>query len=209
VSSRPGREATAWGDFGADADLLNLPLDGSGGTSSEAPFYLICTHGRHDPCCAIEGRPVAAALARLRPRAVWECSHVGGDRFAANVVAMPHGVYYGRVEAARAADLVAAHERDEVLPDLVRGRSTHGPAAQAAIAHVRRQTGQLRLDALTPAGTLHLGGGRWQVRLRAGTENLIVTVQAGAAPQSGLLTCHATHESHPPVFEVLDVREVG
>jgi hypothetical protein len=208
VSSRPGRETTAWGDFGTDADLLNLPLDGSGGTPSEVPFYLVCTHGRHDPCCAIEGRPVAAALARLRPRAVWECSHVGGDRFAANVLAMPHGVYYGRVEAARAADLVAAHERDEVLPDLVRGRSTHGPAAQAAIAHVRRETGELRLDALTPAGTLHLGGGRWQVRLRAGTENLIVAVQAGAAPQSGLLTCHATHEAHPPVFEVLEVRAV-
>jgi Sucrase/ferredoxin-like len=190
VSARPGREATWWGRFGADDELRSLPLDGSAGTRSTAPFYLVCTHGRHDQCCAIEGRPVAEALNRLRPGSAWECSHVGGDRFAANVVAMPHGVYYGRVEQARAADLVTAHERAEVVPDLVRGRST-------AV-----------IEALAPAGVLHLGAGRWQVRLRASPHHLIVTVQAGAAGEPGLLTCHARHEAHPPVFEVLEVREV-
>jgi predicted permease len=54
-----------------------------------------------------------------------------------------------------------------------------------------------------------LGAGRWQVRLRASPHHLIVTVQAGAASEPGLLTCHARHEAHPPVFEVLEVREVG
>ncbi len=209
VSSRPGREAAWWGDFGADDELRTLPLDGSAGTQSDAPFYLVCTHGRHDTCCAVEGRPVAEALARLRPAAVWECSHVGGDRFAANVVAMPHGLYYGRVAPGRAGDLVAAHERGEVLPDLLRGRSTTTPAAQAAVAHVRSELGEPAIDALTPAGTLHLGDGRFQVRLRRQPRNLIVTVQAGARPEPGLLTCHARHGAHPPEFTVLDVTEVG
>lgn len=209
VSSRPGREVTWWGDFGSDDELLSLPLDGSAGAASYDPFFLVCTHGRHDTCCATEGRPVAAELARLRPGAVWECSHVGGDRFAANVVALPHGVYYGRVEVERAEQLVLAHERGEVLPDLARGRSTTAPAAQAAIGHVRRTRGLLRLDALSPAGTLHLGDGRWQVRLRAQPHNLMVTVQAGARPEPGLLTCHAKNSAHPPEFEVLDVRELA
>ena len=102
VSSRPGREVSWWGDFEADDELLTLPLDGSAGTPSYDPFFLVCTHGRHDTCCAVEGRPVAAALESARPGAVWECSHVGGDRFAANVVAMPHGIYYGQVEMTRA-----------------------------------------------------------------------------------------------------------
>jgi hypothetical protein len=209
VSSRPGREVSSWGTFAADEELRTLPLDGSAGTASYEPFYLVCTHGRHDTCCAVEGRPVALALERLRPGAAWECSHVGGDRFAANVVAMPHGLYYGRVGTDRVPELVAAHERGEVLLDLLRGRSTTAPAAQAAVAHVRRELGDLAIDALAPAGTLHLGDGRFQVRLRRQPRHLVVTVQAGARPEPGLLTCHATRESHPPEFRVLAVTEIG
>lgn len=209
VSSRPGREQAWWGDFGTDQELLALPLDGSAGLATYDPFFLVCTHGRHDTCCAVEGRPVAAALHRLRPGAVWECSHVGGDRFAANVLAMPHGLYYGRVTPAAADELIAAHERGEVLPDLLRGRSTTVPAAQAALAHLRQTLGELRVDGLAPAGTIHLGDGRWQVRVRHQTTNLVVTVRAGAGPDAGLLTCHARHAAHPPAFEVVDVTEVG
>lgn len=208
VSSRAGRELAWWGDFGADEELLGLPLDGTVGEPSYDPFFLVCTHGRHDTCCAVEGRPVAAALRRLRPGAVWECSHVGGDRFAANVVAMPHGVYYGRVGVSDAAALVEAHDRGEVLPHLLRGRSTTVPAAQAALAHVAGQLGVVGLDALHPAGAIHLGGGRWQVRVRAGQRTLIVSVHAAAGPEAGLLTCHATKTAHPPEYRVTDLAEI-
>lgn len=209
VSSRPGREQAWWGDFGADDELLGLPMDGTAGTAVDDPFFLVCTHGRHDTCCAVEGRPVAAALERLRPGAVWECSHVGGDRFAANVLAMPHGLYYGRVTAADAPALVAAHEAGETLPGLLRGRCTTAPAAQAAMLHVARTTGESHIDAVHPAGTIHLGDGRWQVRVRAGGRNLIVTVQTSAGSVPGLLTCHATNPAHPPSFDVVAVHEVG
>jgi (2Fe-2S) ferredoxin len=208
VTARPGREQTWWGDVGADDELLELPMDCSAGVPSDDPFFLVCTHGRHDTCCAVEGRPVAAALERVRPGSVWECSHVGGDRFAANVLAMPHGVYYGRVGTDDAAELVAAHDRGEVVPRLLRGPSTAPPAAQAAIAHARLVLDERRLDALTPAGTIHLGGGRWQVRLRRHPRHLIATVQASAAAERGLLTCHATHPAHPPRFDVVDLVEV-
>jgi (2Fe-2S) ferredoxin len=209
VSSRPGREQSWWGEVGSDDELLTLPMDGSVGAASTDPIFLVCTHGRHDQCCAIEGRPVAAALYRLQPQAVWECSHVGGDRFAANVVALPHGVYYGRVDEDDAAELVSAHEKGEVVPRLMRGVSTAVPAAQAAIVHARNVLGERRLDALTPAGTIHLGGGRWQVRLRWHPRNLIATVQGSAAAERGLLTCHAANPAHPPRFEVVDLAEVG
>jgi hypothetical protein len=209
VVSRPGREESWWGDFGADAELLTLPLDGSAGTPTEEPFYLVCTHGRHDTCCAVEGRPVATELDRLRPGAAWECSHVGGDRFAANVLAMPHGLYYGRVTPGSAADLVAAHEAGEVLPELLRGQSTAPPAAQAAVAYARRELQERRIDALSPAGTIHLGGGRWQVRLRRSPRNLIATVRATAMDEPGLLTCHAGSPAHAPRYEVVDLVEVG
>lgn len=209
VSSRPGREATWWGDFAVDDELLTLPLDGSAGTRSDDPFFLVCTHGRHDTCCAVEGRPVAAALDTVRPGSSWECSHVGGDRFAANVVAMPHGLYYGRVEPGEVAALVDSHEAGEVYLDRLRGRTTMPPAAQAATIHARRVLGETRIEALSPAGTIYLGDGRWQVRLRHNPRNLIVTVLATAGERPGLLTCHAMREAHPPRYEVLDVAEVG
>ena len=209
VSSRPGREATWWGDFGTDDELLTLPLDGSSGARSEEPFFLVCTHGRHDTCCAVEGRPVAAALDKVRPGRSWECSHVGGDRFAANVLAMPHGLYYGRVDPSEVVDLVESHEAGNVYLDRLRGRTTTAPAAQAATTHARRVLGELRIEALTPAGTIYLGDGRWQVRLRHYPRNLIVTVLATAGERPGLLTCHAMREAHPPRYEVLDVAEVG
>lgn len=209
VSSRPGREVTWWGDFGDDEELRTLPLDGSEGIPSYEPFFLVCTHGRHDTCCAVEGRPVAAAIARIRPAAAWECTHVGGDRFAANVVALPHGLYYGRVEPGQVADLVKAHDRGEVLPDLLRGRSVMPPASQAAVAEVRRRFGERGIDSVHPAGVIHLGAGRWQVRVRTPGRTLMVTVQAGAGPESGLLTCHARHAAHPPRFDILDVSELA
>jgi hypothetical protein len=208
VRSRPGSERAWWGHFERDEELLALPLDGSAGEPSAEPFFLVCTHGRHDPCCAVEGRPVAARLAELWPGRAWECSHVGGDRFAANVVAMPYGLYYGQVGVADASTLVAAAEAGEVVPRLLRGRSVDPPAAQAAIAHVRELLGEARIDSLRTGGVLHLGGGRWQVRIRRTPRNLMVTVQAGAGPEPGLLTCRASRGTHAPAYDVVAVDEL-
>jgi (2Fe-2S) ferredoxin len=211
VDARPGQESTRWGDFVADDELLDVPLDGGGEAPTYDPIYLVCTHGRHDTCCAMRGRPVAAALAAARPDQTWECSHVGGDRFAANLVVLPHGLYYGRVDADNVIEVVEAHERGEVVPRLLRGRSRWLPAAQAAQQHARERYGDTidsrRIGAFEPAGTIPLGDGRWQVRLRNDPGYLLVTVAATAGSESGLLTCHAVHPAHPPAFEVVDVIE--
>jgi hypothetical protein len=213
VDARPGREATRWGEFVADQELLDIPLDATVAAPTYDPVYLVCTHGRHDTCCAMRGRPVAAALAVVRPEQAWECSHVGGDRFAANVIALPHGLYYGRVDAGNVVELVEAHERGEVLPRLLRGRSRWLPAAQAAQQYARERYGDRidsrRIGAFEPAGTLPLGDGRWQVRLRLDVGYLLVTVAAAAHAGKGLLTCHAVNPAHPPTFDVVDVIKTG
>jgi hypothetical protein len=209
VDARPGREVTRWGTFGSDAELLEVPLDGSVGEPSYDPLFLVCTHGRHDACCAIRGRPVAASLAEARPQQTWECSHVGGDRFAANLIALPHGLYYGRVDAQSVHDVAAAHERAEVVPRLLRGRSRWPPATQAAQQYARERYGDLAIGAWAGAGALPLGDGRWQVRLRRDGGHLVVTIAATGGPEPGLLTCHATRPAHPPQYEVLSCVEVG
>lgn len=142
VDCRPGRERVRWGHFDDDRELLDLDvpvlLAARDGGEPAGPEYLVCAHGTHDACCAIRGRPVAAALESRRPGRVWECSHVGGDRFAANVLVLPAGLLYGRVEPADAERLVALTDRDQVDVDALRGRVGFSSAEQAAMVLAHR-----------------------------------------------------------------------
>ena len=93
-------------------------------TPYDDPLIAVCTHGRHDACCAERGRPVALALAASRHAdAVWECSHIGGDRFAGNLLVLPRGLYYGRVDPDSALELADAAVDGRVALDHLRGRS--------------------------------------------------------------------------------------
>ena len=51
------------------------------------------------PSAAGRSRP---ALAAAHPEETWEVSHIGGDRFAGNLLVLPHGLYYGRLDPATA-----------------------------------------------------------------------------------------------------------
>jgi len=73
--------------------------------------------------------------------AIWETSHVGGHRFAGNLVALPFGRYFGRVDRDNAGSVMAA-VRDGVIPLAhFRGRSGWPQPAQAAEVFVRRALG--------------------------------------------------------------------
>ena len=110
----------------------------SDGAPETVPWYLVCAQGRHDVCCALRGRPVARRLQELRAGAVWECSHVGGDRFAANVLVLPEGLMYGYVDEAVVQDLVERQGQGRLLTEHLRGQCGSAPAAQVAEDAVRR-----------------------------------------------------------------------
>ena len=203
VDSRAGRERVRWGTWDHPEDLLALAADPAG--TPGGPLYLVCAHGRHDACCAIRGRPVADALATARPGSTWECSHIGGDRFAANLLALPHGLYYGHVTPATAPVVAAAYERGHVHLDLLRGRSAVAPAAQAAQPHARLARGETRVDALRPLGMTALPDHTWRVRLAGPGGSLLVTVRLGAGPPVRL-TCSSTRPEHPRAWELLALR---
>jgi hypothetical protein len=109
------------------------------------PLLLVCTNGRRDVCCALRGRPIAAALARGHGDAVWECTHIGGHRFAPTAVRLPTGYAYGRLDVAAASGLL---DRAGVVTSGCRGRSTWPPAGQVAELAVRERTGESDADAL-------------------------------------------------------------
>ncbi|HYT27227.1 MAG TPA: sucrase ferredoxin, partial [Actinomycetota bacterium] len=96
-----------------------------GGLPVDRPVYLVCTNGRHDPCCAEYGRRLAVALSTAVGDGLWECSHFGGDRFAGNLVCLPHGVYYGHVEPWHGPAVAAAYAEGRIDLEHYRGRSCH------------------------------------------------------------------------------------
>lgn len=194
VDSRPGSEGIRWGLVDHPAELLTLPLDGSAGVASEAPVYAVCTHARHDQCCAVRGRPVVEALAAEHPELTWECSHLGGDRFAATMVVFPHGLLYGRVTADEAATVVERHAEGRVVPELLRGRTALTTVAQAAEAFARTETGDDRIDAFRVVTELAHPHG-WTVELMHGADRL--TVEVGERLSDAMLSTCAATVAHP------------
>ena len=105
-----------------------------------------------------------------------------------------------------ALDVVAAHERDEVLPELLRGRTTFAPVAQAAQHHARVALSEPAINALNPLRTRAIDGRRWDVRLGHQPGDLMATVHTVTAGPAAFLTCAALHQAHPPAFEVMNLR---
>lgn len=126
-------------------------------------LYLVCTNGKRDRCCALRGTPVYAALARHVSSGAWQTTHVGGHRYGANMVVMPHGLYYGRLDGFDLAQLVRALERGEVYLPAYRGRSCYPPEVQAAETFLREQTGELRLDRFRLESAESTAPNRWLV----------------------------------------------
>jgi len=177
------------------------------GDPGPAGLALVCTNGRHDPCCADKGRPVVRALAAADAPDVWESSHVGGDRFAANVVMLPDGVYYGRVEPDEAPALVAAHRAGTIDLRRYRGRSHLPPLVQAAEGYARRHLGETRVDGLTVLSTEPGPGGTTAVLLQPrGGEAVEVVVERVRTDVAVQLTCHVHDLSRPWTYRLVGVR---
>ena len=132
--------ATVQGTWQSDPDLVSaadaLMTEAPRATTEPEPIILVCTHGVHDTCCALRGRPVAAALSAQWPELVWECSHVGGDRFAPNVLVLPDGFYYGNLATEEAVMTVQHHLAGTVPAAYLRGMVRYPPPVQAAVVAV-------------------------------------------------------------------------
>ena len=139
----------------ATLDLEGLGRGGSVGlTATDGPLFAVCTHGRRDPCCAERGRPLASALSQAFPDETWESTHIGGDRFAGNMIAFPHGFYFGRVGPAQGAEIATAYVAGTLDLEHLRGRACRPigraggravPAGARCADRHRRRHGRRRL----------------------------------------------------------------
>ena len=132
------------------------------------PLLLACTHSGRDACCAILGR------ALVDETGLWECSHLGGHRFAPTMLSLPDGYVHGRLDAASLQAVLAAVEADRLHLPTCRGPSAASRAEQCAELAVREREGIDDLMAFTLVeaasdGTVvvrHVDGRCWSVLVR-------------------------------------------
>jgi hypothetical protein len=206
---------TTTGPWQDDKDLLDaaeamIEMPASATRRAE-PMILVCTHGVHDVCCALRGRPVASALSSRWPELVWECSHIGGDRFAPNLVLLPDGFYYGNLDPQSAVTTVEAHLGGTVLPDRLRGMARFLPPVQAAIIAMYQRYGPLGPSDVTVRATEHIGphhghGSETFVDLVIEPQQQTVKVQVLSVRRADAqLTCRAVRETPATEYRIIDI----
>ena len=210
--SDPARPQLHRADLDDERDLLDIDVEAVArghlsrfGRPHPEPLYLVCTNGKRDVCCAINGRPLVRELSSAEPERTWECSHIGGDRFAANMVVLPTGLYFGRVEPADVGPLTAALRDGRVLLSRYRGRSWYDRASQFAEISARRRFGLDQLDAVSVEWRRR-GADDGRVRVGVGLPDggsLVVELRPRVYPPR-LLTCGSTVPAAPWTFDEVD-----
>jgi hypothetical protein len=198
-TSKPGQERFLALEVEHQNDLIGFDfvtaLGAGGGPASpvEGPLFVVCTHGKRDRCCAKFGRPLYDSLRHdAEPGRVWQSTHVGGDRFAGNVVVLPYGLYYGRVDPVDTGPLVATQAAGRIDLDRYRGRSAWSFPVQAAERALRESEGLLGIDDLAFLGSSAQGDGAWRVRFRTRDEAVHeADVETVVADEPAYLTCDA------------------
>lgn len=173
--SRVGHEALYHGEVSDPREYLDVALDGSDGQLDAGPLVAVCAHGRHDQCCAVRGRGAVAAIEAEFPESTWECSHLGGDRFAATMLILPEGLCYGHVDSTDSANLVRLYHDGRLDNTFLRGRTSLPHVVQAAQYFAREAYGDDRIDAFAH---LHAetGNGTTQVVLAGESGPINVTI---------------------------------
>jgi hypothetical protein len=163
------------------------------------PLLAVCTHGKRDRCCARYGRPLYDRLVEEAEEDwVWQSTHVGGDRFAGNLVCLPQGLTFGRVGVDDVWPLLDEYLAGRIYLDRYRGRSCYSFAVQAA-EHAVRDAGDVSdIDGVRLVSSRRLGHDSWKIRflVRSSDEVHEVAVEQEAGELT-YLTCDAEALRHP------------
>lgn len=197
------RDVPSLADVVAAMDDLRLHRDeATGWRRVDQRIILVCTNSRHDQCCANRGRPLIRALRETRwADQVWECSHIGGDRFAANIVVLPDSIYFGRVEPDSVVSLLEMLDAGRIDLDRFRGRTSLSLAEQAVEHFVRHELGVDGLDAVAIEG--RGDDGAFDVRVGERSARVRIDRRMVSVPEP--LTCSGRPGQLVPSFTLVSI----
>ncbi len=195
-------------------DLTGLDFDALakgetvGGEPTNEPLYLVCTHGRRDKCCAKFGWPLYRYLREHAGECVWQSSHVGGDRFAANLLCFPHGLFYARMDEESGMRVVDEYRRGRILTQNYRGRACYVHPVQAAEYFVRTESGAQGVEDLRHISTERLNDETRRIRFSSADGETLheATVVRRESNFRNLISCHAAQEKHVPQYALEEYR---
>jgi hypothetical protein len=179
-------------DFLNSLDVLAVVSKPELQTPLAEPLYFVCTNGQRDLCCARFGLRTYAALRERVTERAWQITHLGGHRFAPNVLVFPGGVLYGRVNDSDVDVFSSAVEAGELAGHFLRGRCRYPAHVQAAETAAGRS--DLKL--------LHVEGdiGNATVTFTGGQELVKVSVTRSSESVPVMKSCDAEPEAVFPYF---------
>jgi hypothetical protein len=200
--------------FQSYEDLLKIDIaaaaagNSDGGIFCTEPLYLVCTHGRRDKCCAKFGFALYKSLRPVAGDVIWQSSHIGGDRFAANMVCFPHGLFYAHVTEPAGKALLDEYSQGRMLLRGYRGRACYGRIAQAAEFFIRNESGLLGVDDLRFVDQRRVSESSWVVHFVGSTDLLVHEVRITSRPSEfqTYTTCHSSEEQKVVQYVLEDYR---
>jgi hypothetical protein len=230
ADTSPEVERVLWGAWRDPADLLGLDLTAAIPAEANAAgpqrLALVCTNGKRDQCCAIRGRPVAAGIAAATDWDTWECSHLGGHRFAATLMLLPTGDMFGWLDPGSALEVMRRFDAGQLMLSHYRGRSGQPSPVQAALhaAAVRLgdfRRGAVRVSSACPVPAAPAAGRParsaaedvlWEVEIIHRTEHSPGTaycvVLGGSRPAPTFLSCSDNNPKAETRYETLSFSRV-
>jgi hypothetical protein len=198
-----------------DLLTLDIPAIVSGDPTyddliTHEPLYLICTNARRDPCCARLGLPAYKVMVNQAGSRVWQCSHLGGHRFAPTALFLPHGVNYGRLKADEIPQIMSDYEQGIMQLDYMRGRVCYDSATQAAEHFLRSEIEVGEIDALKLVNTQTMEKDSWLVQFESPAEKTIysVHVQKLMTEVETFTSCNATEKVPMSKYRLLALSSI-
>ncbi len=197
--------------FSMNTTIANLPtikladyVNAANTTWQTDPFFLVCSNGNKDKCCAKFGFPVYKFFESFNADVnVWECSHVGGDRFAANVVVMPFGIYYGHVSVEDVGHILVRTLLRKIYKNKFRGLSRRSFYEQAIECYLREHLQNYDIDFEIHTHLLHHEGDRYSVDVTTSNNgHYEVDLKREKIDYPHLLTCKATKQESLSKFRL-------
>jgi hypothetical protein len=148
------------------------------------PLFLVCTNGKRDQCCARYGVVFYNEMRKRVGDDLWQCSHIGGHRFAATMISFPYGVYYGQVSPSEAQTIIELTQRGGVYYEKMRGRACYSRESQVAEYYLRDETEERSLVAFRLSDITKDDSGVWTAHFEGIEDGLMHRVKFAQSESS-------------------------